>query len=419
MMRLGLICAGALLIAAAPARAATVNVWSCHGPDGSPASAFLFNGSATAGQGGVTGACTTNADFVRAGYITTPVSAGSFASITYTVPSMTGLTAVAIGRDAIGPGYTATRGATQLEFSDGAATAKTGELVLPPTPGDIVLGVTCAGVAPATCPNADQHVGVHYIRLMLDDSTPPGVAISGLPGTVSGTVNVSVTGTDAGAGVASMRATVDGSDLATGTFAGCVDLPGGGEHDLAVGMCPATAPFLPFALDSTRYSDGSHLLVVTVTDGGGNVGTANQMFTAANGTATPMPNPTASPAPTAAPTAVPTATPTPTPEPDSTDTSDVVTIPKKIVASVSSKVSFTVSCPKAAKARCTLRFTSAGTRLATGNGSIAPGKRGKITLTLTSSARRTLKRRGTLKGTLSLYEGTKKRPGVTVTLRLK
>ncbi len=417
MLRLWLGGVFAALALAAPAQAANVNLWECHGMNGgSLVSQTLTFGSSETDIQPFGGGCSPGAGGYRVTFTSPTPVAGFSGGMEADVPAGLTLKAVRIERRAMGPGYFAETSTGPLE-SETAGTLLTAPFNGPATGTYVKAGLRC----PAACAGlGNAFAELTAIGLTVDDPSAPTVTVSGSPNPVAGQFSVTLDAADAGVGLYKTVATLDGAFAATASYPSCADAtPGDGTIDLAYGtVCPATAHWV-LPVDATGATNGSHRLELTVTDGAGNVTPREIDITVAN-PVTPQATPTPTPVPTAVPTAVPTPEPTPTPGvgDDSPTTEDAVTIPNRIVA-LSSRVSFTVSCPKAAKARCTLRFTAAGKRLATGSGSIAPGHRGKITLTLTAAAKRSLQRHKTLKGTLSLYEGTKRRPGVTVTLRLR
>jgi hypothetical protein len=91
----------------------------------------------------------------------------------------------------------------------------------------------------------------------------------------------------------------------------------------------------------------------------------------------------------------------PTPRPAAT-TASLVRLPKRV--SRKGVYSVSVLCPAASPLPCAHRLTlkAQGKTIATGKGSSKPGRRVQITLKLTSAARRTLARKGTLTATLTL-----------------
>jgi hypothetical protein len=421
MRRLWLVTGVAGLALAVPAKAATVNVWSCH-VVGSPGTAtqFLTSGSTQADIEPFGGGCAPGAGGEHAAFVRDDPLVNFGAYFEADVPAGTTLQSVELDRHAKGPGYYAMTSTGQLE-SAGAGTELTGPFTGPASGAYVRLGLMSCAAGPCSG-YAAAFMDVTAVKLTVDDSSAPTATVSGVPDPASGRFSLTVDASDVGIGLAGAVATFDGAFASDSSYPSCVDAtPNDGAIDLPNGgVCPASARWtLP--IDASTASNGVHHVRVTVTDGAGNATVKDVDVNVSTPTPTPTPQPTDTPAPqpTVSPTPQPTATPTPeaTPAPDTTTTTeDAVTVPKRIV---SSRVSFTVSCPKASRSRCTIRFTKSGRRLATGSGSIAPGHRGKITLKLTSAAARTLRRTKKLTGTLSLYEGRKKMPGVSVTLRLK
>jgi hypothetical protein len=126
--------------------------------------------------------------------------------------------------------------------------------------------------------------------------TQPPVATITFPGPgaiVSGTITVTANASD-NVGVDSAYLILDG----------------------VVSGADLTSPY-SFNLDTTKLTDGSHVLYVRAWDAAGNAGdSAVVTFTVAN--AQPSPTPTPSPSPSATPTPTPTPSPTPTPLPSPT-----------------------------------------------------------------------------------------------------
>src|SRR5262245_52293757 len=92
------------LAVAAPARAGTATLWACHGPTGGALGAAPIQTTGT-----VTGACDAPGTALRA------------STFGLDVPAGTTLSAVRIGRRAVGPGYVAKADNTELEREDAGA----------------------------------------------------------------------------------------------------------------------------------------------------------------------------------------------------------------------------------------------------------------------------------------------------------
>ena len=95
---------------------------------------------------------------------------------------------------------------------------------------------------------------------------------------------------------------------------------------------------------------------------------------------------------------------------------ELVTVPKRARVSRAGSIKLSVLCPTAAPRTCRHKLTLAyrGREIGTGRGTARPGRRTKVTIKLTRSARRTLQRRGLLAATL-IVDGAR-RPA---TIRLR
>jgi hypothetical protein len=106
------------------------------------------------------------------------------------------------------------------------------------------------------------------------DSEAPRGAVGGVTSPASGTMMLSVRATDAGSGLASARASVDGVVVASADIGGpgCGDpAPDDGSSDPPVdGGCPPTVTDLQLAVPTATFGDGTHQLQVSVTDAAGN-----------------------------------------------------------------------------------------------------------------------------------------------------
>lgn len=114
------------------------------------------------------------------------------------------------------------------------------------------------------------------VALVVTDDAPPEAAVSGVASPSAGVLGLGLTATDPGLGLASASASVDGTTVASTTFqsGGCAPLSGGAGLNLALDApCPTTVSNVPLPVDTTKYPDGPHHLVVTVTDIAGNTTT--------------------------------------------------------------------------------------------------------------------------------------------------
>ncbi|HWK26014.1 MAG TPA: hypothetical protein VNS09_05595 [Solirubrobacter sp.] len=377
------------LLAAAPAsaHAGEVTLWACHGPDGAP---LPFAYSASGSHGGVSrvgGGCEAPGGTLRLGF--TNAVGGDAVTLRFATPAT--LSRVWLDRRVSGPEYHARTTSAELEsllspgvldgvFS-GAADGTAVELEL-----------RCAA---APC---DASADVRRAAVTVRDDEAPVVALGGLPSYGHGTFSVRVDATDAGIGLASAHAWLDGVPAGSVTLghAHCAELsPGDATIDLPLADdCPPAAQ-IALPVDSTRVADGQHELAVAVLDAAGNTAGARAPLRIVN-------HPVV---------VVPTPTPTPTLPP-------AVAPPVKAVASLHAakryKVSRTgalkvaASCPSAAARSCraTVKLSAKlpGGKRATASrrATIRAGRRATLTLKLNAAARRALRSRGALSATLTL-----------------
>ena len=173
----------------------------------------------------------------------------------------------------------------------------------------------------------------------------------------------------------------------------------------------------------------------SVTDASGNATSQTWTLGVLNNTETPTPTPTPTETPTPTPTETPTPTPTatatadplgqtrpaatatPTPTPTATAapkplrTVDLVKPPKPLKVSRSGTITVSVLCPATSTVSCAPRLTLTASvprkaTIATGRGTARPGMRARITLRLSSAARRVVARKGSLSATLTLRGAT-------------
>lgn len=352
----GLAAVGVALVLAAgagAARGATVTLWACHGPGGAPLGIGPF--VPLRSGDGVVGGSGCESTFDPAAGEDDPLSAsfdpsveqprpGSRAGWTLDVPSGVTLQAVTLYRQTVnfaggsslqnsadvpddGLTYLASAGSGTLESGtladgDGAVAGSatfpaSGSFVNVALYCDPVLG-NCEEPIPAGFPvdlmgPAVETVGLKLssVALVGTDDAPPEAAVSGVASPAAGVMSLGLTATDPGLGLASASASVDGTTVASTTFqsGGCVPLSSSGGLNLALDApCPASVSDVPLPVDTTKYADGPHQLVVRVTDIAGNTVTPvdetihvlnhpAQMTSSelvAIGTGSPAPNPAGS-----------------------------------------------------------------------------------------------------------------------------
>lgn len=399
----------------APAQAADVTYWACHGPSGA---ALGTTGIVTAGA--VTGSCDAPATALRADSLRLATRAD--------------LVSLSIDRKVSGA-YTATAGAELERFEAGGSTD--GVFAAPATGRELLL---------------TGAVELRSAALTVRDTVAPTVQVGGLPNRASGTLSLPVEAGDTGVGLATVVATLDGAPAADAAFGVCAELsPADATIDRALGAdCPATGA-KTLAIDTTKFANGTHELLIRTTDAAGNkqdfrwtlridnaVETATPTATAsptATATASPTATATASPTPTATATATPTETPTPTPtpivqqphsptptpSPTATPTGEIgilgdeatryttrnfLSIPKRPHASKTGTLTFTARCPLTKTCSLHVSLTRSGKTLGTGRVTVKPKQTAKLTLKLTKSAHTALKRRAQdMRLTVAGYSG--------------
>jgi hypothetical protein len=402
------VAAAAVLAPAAAAPAADVRLWACHGPDGAPlpfgySSGASFEASLSEQAGG----CRAAGGFLRLRFTRPDPGEGHNVFVRFPAgsPGLV-LRRVELGRRASGPGYWARTSAAALERENNGVALD--GVVRRSAGGTFVeLGLRCD--FPPRCDASTAAVDFRFATLTLEDKSPPTVNIAGLRNPAGGVMQLRVTASDGGAGLASVRAAVDGATVASTGFAGwaCRELsPFDGTIDLALAQDCAPQGTVSLDIDTTVLTDAAHRLTVSVTDAAGNASSSDFDVTVRNELPADPPAPPPAPRPvppTPAPPAGPPATPTSAPS-----TRALVSIPRRLAVSRRGRLALRVLCPAVATAPCRqlLTLTAGGRTLARGSGTAAPGRRVRITLRLSAGARRTLARRGTLRATLTLAGAT-------------
>ena len=415
------------LLLAASAHAGEVRLWACHGPVGEPlgSDAFLRAQVFDAEFGG---GCTLPGSALTAGFTRADPNGQSEAKVIARVPPNVTLTAVTLDRQARGPGYSV----GTLESEDAGAVLD-GVATYAVSGDSVSLSVRCDAAITARCTGRiAAGFALRALALTVHDANAPMFAVGGTRSPAAGVLNLDVHANDAGLGLRSAAASIDGTGMALASFGGCPELysPADTTADVALdGECVHVAQ-VALAVDTTAVADGLHTLSVTVTDVAGNTVTQAQQFEVANHVATPTATPIATATATATATAEPTATGPPPPRPcrsrallhgahgrawsifgpartvPKPTTAGLVRLPKR----VSRKGAYSVSvlCPASASKPCAHRLAlkAGGKTIASGRGTSKPGKRAQIVLQLSAAARRTLARKGTLTATLTLSGAT-------------
>jgi hypothetical protein len=288
----------AALASASSAAAGEAVLWACHGPAGQPlgvqplvAASFGDGVISTYGSGCGAPVVAIADGGLRAAFTRPDPSAGSQAFWRFDVPAGLTLEAVQLRRRTRGfggvpvPGggasYATETSAGALESAsveDATNVALDGVLDRDPASGLYVrFGVQCTTTPPTRCaaPGADPlGADVSAIALRVGDADAPRGAVGGVSSPAAGTLTLSLFGNDAGLGLASTHATLDGTTVAVADLGGAscaelsaqdatIDLPAGGA-------CPGSVSGVPLAIDTTRVPDGPHQLRVLLRDAAGN-----------------------------------------------------------------------------------------------------------------------------------------------------
>jgi hypothetical protein len=106
------------------------------------------------------------------------------------------------------------------------------------------------------------------------DTTPPTGSVSGVRSPASGTLELRLSASDSGWGLAGAEATLDGQSAFARLGSGeCPERPSPGGPEPPPGACPASVSAVPLLLDTRAVSEGSHELAVRVTDAAANTAT--------------------------------------------------------------------------------------------------------------------------------------------------
>lgn len=300
------------LAVASSASAGEATLWACHGPGGQalgtqPLVASTFGDGVISSYGsGCAAPVTAIGDGgLRAAFTRPDPAGGSQAFWRFDVPAGVTLEAARLVRRTSGFGGTPVAGGGQsyvTQSSDGpletasvedsSDVALDGVLTADPASGGYVrFGVQCAGAALERCtaPTADPlGVDVGAIALRVRDDDPPRGAVGGVSSPAAGTLALSLFANDAGLGLASAQATLDGTVVALADLGGasCAELSAQDSTiDLpADAACPASVSGVVLAVDTTRVAaDGAHELRVLVRDAAGNETTvADETITVRN-----------------------------------------------------------------------------------------------------------------------------------------
>jgi hypothetical protein len=279
----------AFTVPVANASADDVWLWACHGPGGQ-----ALPDLGTRADSGAGGSCLTDNGGAADALQLRPAGAAS-ATRAFDVPSNLTLASVKLGRTtALGTGQKYVAGTETnpaLESLDSTGAPLTGENTVNATGTQLRVGVTCPTNDCTTPAGGNGGVDLSYVAMRVTDSIPPRGAVGGWrsPASDDPAFKLNVQATDAGVGLKSATAFVDGGAVVTKLFgdascrelsdgSGQVDLPYGavGQNDnsvttLAVGCLGHGSVDLP--LTTKTYSEGYHAITVTVSDWAGNTTT--------------------------------------------------------------------------------------------------------------------------------------------------
>ena len=286
----------ASLALAPTAPASTATLWACHGPAGQPLGVGALTASASGDgvastyAGGCDAAGDLSAGGVRASFSRTDPSGGAYAIWRVAVPPAVELRSVSLTRRTFGIG-TAETGSPQDYFAetssgvlesaslpDAGSVALDGVLTADPASGEYVqMRVRCGLGGGDRCPAGPGGLvgaDVGAIAMRVEDDDDPAGAVGGLRDPADGTLTLTVLATDAGLGLRSLTAQLDGTTVDAIDLGGsaCADLsPTDPAIDLPLDeTCPDVVTDAVLRVDTTSVPDGPHRLVVVATDAAGN-----------------------------------------------------------------------------------------------------------------------------------------------------
>jgi hypothetical protein len=419
LMRRSLVLALLAVLVATPAsaRANSATLWACHGPAGGGLPfGYTASGSFEASITTPNGGCGASGGTIRLGFLHPDPLGGHFASLRFAPPSGVSVDRVWLGRHVDGPGYWARTSSASLESLDQRATLD-GVFTAPASGQWVELGLRCDEDPATHCDAAGTGVDFRFAALAARDEAKPSFTVSGVPNFAAGMLDLVLDARDSGLGLASAGATLAGAPAAAVKLGQsfCAELsPGDATIDLPLAEDCPTASRVVLAVDTTAVPDGTHRLELTVADGAGNANVRGYDVKVLNHPAMITPTPTPSPPP-----GKPVAVPPPKPEP--VTNAGVLKVPKQYAVSRTGSFKVDASCPAAAPASCTLRLklsarlpgrTKAAT-IASARKTAKPGAGAKLTLKLSSSARKALVSKRKLTAVLTLAGAA------PVTVRLK
>ena len=293
--RLSVVCGAslaALAVQASAADARTATIWACHGPEGTPlgvaglAPATTGDGKTSLESDGCTATGTAVAGATASFSRPDPIG-GSTAGWRIDVPAAATLRHVRMARStraARGPVAAGVAQQYQLRTQSGVLESASlfesgsdlmGVFAAPADGAFVSVEASCDRTPDQRCSAASAgSVSVGSLAVEVEDSEAPRGTVAGVQSPVGGTLQLAVTASDGGVGLATATATIDGrpaTQLRLGTET-CTDLSGlDPALDLpAGGACPATVSSVALPIDLTAFALGPHQLQVRIADAAGN-----------------------------------------------------------------------------------------------------------------------------------------------------
>src|SRR5262249_30721310 len=154
-------------------RAAEVNLWACHGPDGAPLGDAPFSYVKFAGDSEVVPGCATTDDAIVARFVRTDPQGAASASLRVNAPAGLAVIGLRIERTATGRGYAVTgAGDAVLEQSD-SATPLTTDLDVITSSAFARVSIECGAALGSRCSDDHASAAVRAVDFVVADVSPP------------------------------------------------------------------------------------------------------------------------------------------------------------------------------------------------------------------------------------------------------
>jgi hypothetical protein len=265
------------------AAANDVWLWSCHGPSGEALGDTGFSSNFAPYGTGCDGPA---ADLGLGGMRAQLDAASTTASVSFSIPTNTELSAVRIQRIATVPAgvkYDASVAATSLESSDGtnvAGAEKTFAVAPAVSSNSVRIQLSCTAACPAGPPSIDVgRVGMKVAETGSADSQKPSFAVGGWRSPAADELTLDVRANDSGLGLKSAQAYFEGGTVPAPkpfpSATNCHDLtPADATVDLPVDNSCPNVDNVELKVNTRELPDGAgKRLVVNVEDIAGNVTT--------------------------------------------------------------------------------------------------------------------------------------------------